>query len=230
MSLENAIARLLCDTTFRRRIAAGDLDDLDPDAREALTDIDVARVEAAAIAVVREVRTRRHRGVGSLEEIYAAVLGEVSEPAREALFARFVASRSYAAHGGSAEDPGLSLEEAFARFLLDDCDGFSVDVVDRTFLRAFTRSLAICGEPSFAVPSRVLRRARGWCVVAHGPTLFAAIDGRALEGPIDDVIAAMVRSATSAGALDAAADHGLASEAGQRLFDELERMGIAPSP
>lgn len=230
MSLENAIARLLCDGKFRSRIAAGDLADLDPDVREAFADIDVPRVEAAALAVVQEARLRRHRGVGSLEDIYADVLLEVREPARVELFARFVASSAYAAHGGHAAEPGPSLEEVFARFLLDDCAGFNVDAVERAFLRALTRSLAICAEPSFSVPPRVLRRARGWCAIAEGPTLFAAVDGRALEGPIDDVIAAMLRAGTSARALAAAAEHGVAREAGRRLFDELERMGIAPWP
>lgn len=224
MSLERALAQLLCDASFRARVESGDLTGLDDDAREALATIDEPRVRAAAAAIVREVRARRHRGVGTLEEIFGEALAHFGEEGRANLFVRFVSSKAFAGHGRGR----TSLEEAFARFLRDECDGCDAALIERLFLRALTRSLAVCGEPTFSVPSSVQRRARGWCAVAAGPTLFAAIDGRAMEGPIDDVLAAMVRSTTSEQALAAARDRGLSQDAARRLFDALEGMGLAP--
>lgn len=224
MNLEEALGRLLCDAAFRARVSAGDLAGLDDDAQEALARIDVPRVSAAATAVVREVRGRRHRGVGTLEDMYGDALAPLEEQGRVALFARFVSSQAYQAHGRSR----TSLEEAFARFVVDECKGFDAAVVERLFLRALTRSLAICGEPSFSVPALLQRRPRGWCAVTAGPTLFAAVDGRAIEGPIDDVIAVMICAPTSDAALDGAIGNGLSHEAALRLLDALRGVGLAP--
>lgn len=228
MNLEQALARLLCDASFRARIAAGDLSGLDDDAGEALASVELARVDAAATAVVREVRGRRHRGVGTLEEMFADALVTLDEPARSSLFRNFVASRAYAAHGSSGDRRGLSLEEAFARFLLDESEGFRTDVVEQLLLRALTRSLAICSEPLFTVPSCLRGRARGWCAVTSGPVLFAVVDGRAIEGPIDDVLAAMLKEDDAAAARSAASQAGVTDDAAERLLRELDRMGLAP--
>lgn len=228
MNLERALSRLLCDPAFRARVGARDFTGLDEDAREALADIDMPRVEAAAIAVVREVRGRRHRGVGTLEEMFADVLAHLDEGARSVLFTRFVASRAYAAHGGRGEGRGVSLEEAFARFVIEECEGFAAGVVERCFLRALTRSLAVCPQPSFSVPATLRRRGRGWCAVTEGRFLFAVVDGRAIEGPIDNVLAVMLQADDASTALAAAASAGVSVDDAERLLRELERMGLAP--
>ncbi len=224
MSLESGILRMLADDGFRRRALPIDVASLDDDAREAFAGVDAARLEAAAAAFRRHVRTRKHRGVGSLEDAFSDALRPLGLAERDDLFRRFLASPAF--HEGAS--PPRCAEDQFARFLLADVNACDPRLVRGALLRAVTRTLAIHGEPAFQLPDGVERRARGWCAVTDDLVLFAAVDGKALEGPVDSATAAMLRARSEQDALAVAATHHLSGAAATRLCEALAKLGLAP--
>lgn len=224
MSVESAIMRMLTDEGFRGRALRSGATGLDDDARQAFAGLDVARLEAAAAAFTRHVRTRKHRGVGSLEDAFAAALRPLATAERDELFRRFLASPAFHETTSRAR----CVEDLFARFLLADAETCDPRLVTAALLRAVTRTIAMNGEPAFRLPDGIERRARGWCAVTEDLVLFAAVDGKALEGPVDVPTAAMLRARSERQALAAAASHGLSREAATRLYGALEQLGLAP--
>src|SRR5262249_8145531 len=166
--LEEALAALLYDDHARKRLRAGEAAD------PRFAAIDMGELEEAARAVRRMVRGRTHRGTGGLEAWFPRTLA----PWRHAhppdiepddLLTRVCSSSS--SRAWSELGDGISLEEAFYRFFLDEGIG-SARVLEEELFSAVVRALAIAPAARFEWPAGV-RRAPGGCyAVTRGRVLY----------------------------------------------------------
>jgi hypothetical protein len=195
-SLSDALEALLYQPGERDAFFAGDRSRfvLSPEDEDALQTIDRDQLLSAAKLARMHILERRHRGVGSLLEMFQKTLSswKAEDPTREVddLARAFVASAPFDAYRTNAfGGRGLCLEEAFFRFAEEHAIG-SEPVRHREYALAVLRGLATVVDPSFVVPEIVRRAPRGYYVVLpHGPTLMALLDGKFIEGPITPFIA-----------------------------------------
>jgi len=193
LALDVALDRLLRDRAYRADFLAGRWDALGLDAEglDAVRAIDPEFLARTAHRLREEVRTRKHRGTGSLEDLFPKTIAawgaaHPEDADRSELFSRFVESDAYASwrdvpHAGE----GTSLEEAFYRFA--EVQGVGDPAVrEEEFLTAVVRALAVCPEPSFLVPPEVHRAPGGWfAVTSRGvPLLVAATRDSFAKGPV----------------------------------------------
>jgi hypothetical protein len=170
---------LLTNGAARAALARGELDPI-------FDTIDTEQLERAAVLLRRDVLKRRRRGAPALVDQYAETLvGQDVDAIAEA----FVRSRHFAdyrelPHG----EPGLCVEEAFFRFLGDAGVG-ERSVRVREYLRAAAQALVVQPNPAFAIPRPFRRAGGGWVAIDEGPTLYAAVGGRFVQGPVPPVVA-----------------------------------------
>ena len=74
LTLDQALDRLLRNRQDREDFLAGRWDEVCDEDREALRSIDPEMLVRTAHRLREDVRTRRHRGTGSLEEVYARTI------------------------------------------------------------------------------------------------------------------------------------------------------------
>ena len=196
MTLDRALDRLLRHRADRAAFLAGGWDDaVDRDDLLALRAIDPELLGRTAHRLREEVRTRRHRGTGSLEDLFPRTIAawtalHPEDTDRSELFALFLESHAYETwrdvpHAG----PGACLEEAFYRFV--EAQGIGApEVREEEFLVAVVRALAVCPDPSYVVPREIQRAPGGWFAITtrSGPILVAATRDRFAKGPVATLI------------------------------------------
>jgi hypothetical protein len=154
----------------------------------------MGELEEAARAVRRMVRGRTHRGTGGLEAWFPRTLAawRDAHPADvelDDLLTRFCSSPS--SRAWSELGDGISLEEAFYRFFLDEGIG-SARILEEELFSAVVRALAIAPAARFEWPAGV-RRAPGGCyAVTRGRVLYAALDGAYVYGPVTALVAELL--------------------------------------
>lgn len=124
--------------------------------------------------------TRDARGCGRLETIYRDAVGRAlaTRSDVDAILRDFFASPSAAEWSEVPwSNPGRCLEDAFGRFLAPGSD---------EHLTACARALAVHPDPPFTAPDGFVRAPGGWFALGgdDGTTLFAALHGRLVTGPI----------------------------------------------
>lgn len=201
LPMNDLLERLLVD---RRWLDAFLADDpslaLDRAQAEALSTIDREQLVATADRMREDLLKRQYSGSGGLLKLFPKTIDgwRTDHPADERLMVLMDAFMASDAWLDYRELPwageGACLEEAFFRF----CDSGDIgDARDREaeFLGAVTKAVGLCPAPAFRIP-RELRPARaGWFAVstrAPIPTLYAAVAGRVVAGPITPFLAALL--------------------------------------
>jgi hypothetical protein len=147
--------------------------------------IDTAQLERTAQKIQRDTLRRRRRGAPPLVEQFAATLANESiDPIATA----FIHSEHYAAYREvPSGPPGLCIEEAFYRFL--DAHEIGPAQMRRVeYLRAAGQALVVHPRPAFTIPRPFVFTAGAWVAFAEGPTMFAALPGRFVQGRVPRVV------------------------------------------
>jgi hypothetical protein len=202
LTLDRALDRLLHRRADLAAFLAGGAAHLDvsPEDLATLRTADPAQLERTAARIRRDLLARRHRGSSTLAELYPRTVDawRAANPDcadLTALADAFLESPSGDAYreldrSGSA----LSLEEAFYRFAEERALGEG-KAREAEFLAAMVRALVTTPSPGFALP-RELRRCPGGVFAvstrATTPALFAAVDGRVLQGAITPFLAELL--------------------------------------
>ena len=145
-----------------------------------------------------QLMARSTHRLGRLQDLYPHAIAawcsdHPGEEALDRMLQAFVSSEA----GESWSElpwavPGRCVEDAFGRFLAPGSG---------EHLRACARVLAAYPDPDFEVPEPFQPAARGWFTidVRDTPTLYAAIDGRCLIGPITPLLSQLLAGHRPAG-------------------------------
>lgn len=161
---------------------------------------------------------RTHRGLGSLADLYGPALALwTGDP--DALYREFLDSergRSWTEVPWAV--PGRSAEDAFGLYLRG-CPWLDPVVAERLHLSAVAKLLTLHPEHDFVHPETFRAVSGGWAAMGSDGTLYAAVHGRLVTGPLPPRLAALM--------LDepvelAAPDRAVALAA-------LAKMGLAPA-
>jgi hypothetical protein len=238
--MNHVLEALLYRKADREAFLAGDLARfaLSAEERDALSTIDKEQLETAAAMARDHVFERSHRGVGTLVQMFRETIEAwlAASPGRllPALADDFVASphfHAYRTHAFAGQ--GIGLEEAFYRFAEDESIG-SAAVRLRECAVAILRGLLITPRPVFSLPAFVRSAPRGFYVVAPAdapsdapasePMLYAALDGKYIEGPITPYIARLLTHAPGGESVEP-----LPEPERRAVANELVRLGLLPS-
>lgn len=215
ITLDLALDRLLHKRAYRQAFLDDDQHalDLSDDDRRALATIDRRQLVLAAERVASETLSRKHRGCGSLLDLFPQTIAawHRSHEAEQAPGPRLPSQRSERAlsfafldseaFDGYREHPyaglGLSLEEAFYRFCEAENVGEPI-VREREMLAAIIRALSITPTAEMRWPDGLRRTPDGqgvFAVSSRGtPMLFAAVGGRFVTGEITPFLADLLSS------------------------------------
>lgn len=175
--------------------------DLAPVDAEALVALD----RDALVDVARQIRADllrwRQRGSGGLLDLFPRTIAahRAARPDDDGLAALVEAFLDSPASDTHRELPfagaGCSLEEAFYRFAEQAGLGDAA-TREEEFLAAIVRALAVSPRPDFLLPAEVRPASAGHFAITarSGPTLFAALAGRFVRGPITPFLAALLTS------------------------------------
>lgn len=233
-TLNEVLERLLVDRAARDALFAGDRALLGVDAAvwRDLQTIDHEQLRQTAEKLRDQILSRRYRGSGDLTTLFPATIAawraahpEDAELTR--LAEDFVASAAYATYrefsfGGA----GLCLEEAFFGFACAEELG-EPHLREREALAAMVRALAVNTPPAFAVPEAVRRGPRGYWATTTPPgpiALFAAVDGRVIEGEITPFLADLL--AAAAPPAEIANRHGVTGDVLDAALGKLRTLGL----
>lgn len=206
-TLDHALDRLLHDSELRRRFASGEpLFSLDADDAEALAGVDVTQIDGMAAMLRERVWRAAHRGGTTLAETFPETVAawtraHPDDVDHARLVDAFVASEAFEAHRPVARGGlGPCVEEAFFAWCAREDIG-EASVRAREFMGAVTRALAVCPEADFTVSQAFRRVPGGWCAVLDGdaPTLYAAVQGRCMTGPVTPLVARLLNGETPDG-------------------------------
>lgn len=169
--------------------------DLAPDDAAALATLDRAELVRTATRIRDGLLHTPHRGSGSLLDRFPRTLAAHRDDLA-ALAEAFLDSPAFDEHRALPfAGPGRALEEAFFRFA--EAAGLGDPATrEAEFLAAILRALAVDPDPDFLVPD-VVRAAPGGrfaVTTRSGPTLFAALAGRLVTGPITPFLADLLRA------------------------------------
>ena len=182
--LEQALAALLYEEGARERLRAGQAED------PRLQGLDVDELDEAARGVVRMVRDRVYRGTGGIEAWFPRTIAawRASHPddgELDDLFAGFCASPS--CRSWREADAGISLEEAFYRFLVG-AGVIDAAITEDEFFGAVVRALAVTPKARFEWPAAVHRAPGGCYALTRERILHAAHDGKYVHGPVTPLV------------------------------------------
>ena len=217
--LEHALAALLYDAGARERLRAGEADD------PRLVGLDVDELDEAARGVIRMVRERVHRGTGGVEAWFPRTIAAWRDAHPEdreldELLAGFCASPS--CRSWREADVGISLEEAFYRFLID-ASNIDPAITEDEFFGAIIRALAVTPEARFEWPAPV-RRAPGGCyALTRDRILHAALHGKYVHGPVTPLVGALLEGEPAPAI---AGRHGLSAVEIAGVAQALRAMGL----
>lgn len=198
--------------------------DVSPEDAAALATIDRAELASTARQILARVFTTSQRGCGDLRALYPGTLA--ADVDMHALAAAFLESEAFDAY---REVPfagvGCCLEEAFFRFA-EAHDLGDPATREREFLAAIIKALVTSPDPDFTVPAEVRRAPAGhFAVTTRGePTLYAALGGRHVTGPITAFLAELLRAPDDAEAV--ARRHGVANDVLAAALAHLAELGL----
>lgn len=138
-----------------------------------------------------QILSRSARGVGKILDLYPNAVrvwceANPCEDPLDAMLVAFLSSpegRSWSEFAWAV--PGRCVEDAFGRFFARG---------SREHHIACARVLAVCPDPPFLIPEGWRRAPRGWLTVSGSPpSLYAAIDGRLVQGEITPLLASVLR-------------------------------------
>ncbi len=227
ISLDVALDRLLHKPSVLAAFLARGPAALDVSAEDAaaLATIDTAELAATARQILTSIFKSSQRGSGDLLALYPRTFA-ANGGTREQLAAAFLESRAFDAYRDVPfAGAGCCLEEAFYRFAEEHGLGEPV-VREGEFLAAIIKALVVCVEPDFIVPAEVLRAPGGSFAVTTRaePTLYAALGGRYVTGPITPFLAELLRSPDAAE--EVARRHGVAPEVLVASVEHLTGLGL----
>jgi hypothetical protein len=233
ISLDVATDRLLHKASYRKAFLDGDyaLLELSPEDLAALLPLDREQLTETAEAVRRSLLERKHRGSGGIRATYPETLFAWLEREGESdmnRFAdRFMESAAFDAyrevpHSGT----GLSLEEAAFRFFESEQIG-DPGTREREFLAGICKALALNTEPAFSVGAPLRQVPSGWFAVSrYAPIgLFAALDGRYVQGEITPFLADLLTSGQTAEQV--AEQHRVPAAVVEAATAKLKALGLA---
>ncbi|HVK70348.1 MAG TPA: hypothetical protein VM694_38105 [Polyangium sp.] len=233
ISLDQALDRLLHHRSYREAFLEGRVDELDVSEGDlrALQSIDPEQLRRTVERVRVDVVQRRHRGSGGLLTIYARTLDawratHPEDHELEELLASFLESPAFDAYRAhSHAGPGVCLEEAFFRF----CDARGIGdgaVREAEFLTAMMKARLMSPRPDFTLPAEVRVVPEGVFAVGKraGPTLYAAVRGKLVLGPITPFLAELLLSDEDP--VEIARKHHVAAIVLQASLEHLAGLGL----
>lgn len=203
MTLDQVLDRLLHHRSYLEAFLAGRVSEQEMSAEDlrALQTIDPVQLRKTAERVRAEVFRRKHRGSGGLVDLFPCTIAawKTAHPEDVELnefAARFLESPSFAAYREtSLAGVGTCVEEAFFRFCENQHLGDSA-TLEAEFLTAMMKALLVSPRPDFLLPAEIRSISQGFFGVSkHGvPTLYAALRGNLVLGPITPFIADLLLS------------------------------------
>lgn len=182
--LDEAFATLVYDESSRASLTN--------EASSALRSLDVDELRSFGDLCATALVERKHTGTGTLTDVFPQAFSRWKErgQSERELARSFTANHARAAVEGMTEFPGPSLEQAFARFAIDERLLSPVEA-DLALARSLARTIAITEEPAFRLPAMFEPCPGGVRAVigTSPPTLIAVVDGKVIEGPLTDLLA-----------------------------------------
>ena len=233
ISLDRALDQLLHHRSYLNAFLSGRVDALDvsADDLQALLCIDPVQLEKTAQRVRAEVIQRKHRGSGGLLALYPRTVEawkahHPQDHDLEELLSQFLESPVFESYRETSfAGSGVCLEEAFFRFseALGIGDGATLEA---EFLTAMMKALVVSPRPDFTLPPEVCLVQDGFFAVSQRgqPTLYAAVRGKLVLGPITPFIADLLLLTDEP--LEIARKHGVAISVLQATVEHLAGMGL----
>lgn len=199
--------------------------DVSPEDAAALATIDTAELASTARQILGSIFNSSQRGSGDLLALYPRTFA-ANAGTLEQLAAAFLESHAFDAYRDVPfAGAGCCSEEAFYRFAEERGLGEPA-AREGEFLAAIIKALVVCPDPDFIVPAEVQRAPGGRFAVATRaePTLYAALGGRYVTGPITPFLAELLRSPDAAA--EVARRHGVATEVLVAALEHLAGLGL----
>jgi hypothetical protein len=234
IGLDEALDRLIHRRSFRVDFLAGRTGSLGlaEEDLEALASISPEAIEREAASVREDLLRRRHRGSGTLRDLYprtlvAWTLAHPDDADFVELLSRFMESDSFARY---REIPfagrGLCLEEAFFRFCEAEEIGEAADR-EAEFLGAMIKAVLTSPDPDFTLPAELHASAAGFFAVATRgaePILFAAVATRMMTGSLTPFLADVLLREEDA--MRVAERHGVSPDVAEAALAKLRALGL----
>lgn len=183
-------------------------------------------LSALSTAVISGVITRAHRGVGTLLSTFSPVFDawDAAHPDADigAAFARSPFARRWRADTHATAR--LCLEDAFARFAESQVL-VAQDVLIHCLLAAVARALVVDPDPLFVVPDAFCGEPGRWIAMGPDLTLYAAVHGALMTGPVTPLIASLL---TGVPPKDASQVHAVPLDAVLKTRDALRDRRLLP--
>jgi hypothetical protein len=234
IGLDDALDRLIHRRSWREAFLAGRTEALglvDEDL-EALASLSPEELEREAASVREDLLRRRHRGSGTLRDLYPRTLAAwtVAHPDDAdfvELLSRFMESGAFE---GYREIPfagrGLCLEEAFYRFCEAEEIGEAADR-EAEFLGAMIKAVLTSPDPDFTLPAELHATAQGFFAVAERgaePRLFAAVARRMITGALTPFLADLLLRDENPTCV--AERHGVSGAVAEAALAKLAALGL----
>jgi hypothetical protein len=227
VTTEQALALLVHSARARERWRAGELV-LEPGVEADLATLDHATIESSAATVRRHVLARHHAGIGTIADAFPRTIAawrarhgadhDLDELATKLLDSD--AATEWRETAGHSD--GISLEETFYRFAEAEQLG-DADVREAEWLATAVRMLALDHDPAYLIPANIHRHPGVVWALDHRtpPTLYAAVSGKILIGPVTPLVGELL-----AGATPEAVEGGVTAEAAHLVRRRLCELGL----
>ena len=224
-AIDVELERLLYRRDYRRAFCEGQLEIPE------LSGLDRGVLDRLAERIVREVFARKYLGSGSLLDVYpgtikAACRAISGEQALLELGYAFLESAAFERH---RELPftgvGIAIEHAFFEFTEHAELGDPV-LREHEFLAAMIRLLVVSPRAAIELPDGIHPLKSGFYAVSERgrPTLFAALGGRYVSGPLTPFLAELL--APDARPAAVAARHGVEQPVLKQALSQLSALGL----
>jgi hypothetical protein len=235
IGLDHALDRLIHRRSWRQAFLAGRTEALglaDEDL-EALTSVSREALERQAASVREDLLRRRHRGSGTLRDLYprtfaAWTVAHPDDPEFVELLSRFMESHAF---DGYREIPfagaGLCLEEAFFRFCETEEIGEAADR-EAEYLGAMIKAVLTSPDPDFTLPAELHASVGGFFAVATRgaePRLFASVARQMITGALTPFLADLLLR--EGDATRVAERHGVSPAAAEASLAKLATLGLS---
>ncbi|MDD9971949.1 MAG: DUF692 family protein [Myxococcales bacterium] len=232
MRLDDHLSRLVWNIRTRESfLVSGQLSAANDPERRHLAQIDAEELRSLARQATSALLARAQPGVGSLKECFgdAFAAWRKRHPADrdfQHLAETFCANHGQEVREGMTVERGSSLEQAFAEFA-QTAGLLAPRAAALALAKAVARAWLVSQPLAFTIPSSFQRCGTGVFAVIDGdpPFLVAAIGGQLLEGPITELIAALL---TGTPPEQAARDQQVDEEVALATAAELRQLGLLP--
>ncbi len=200
-AVEDALVAVLFNVDQRQKLHNGDDLGLSSQLAADLRTPSRCDVDALADEICTRLTQRANRGVGRLQNAFPKTIAACTQASGEApLFEAFLASPE-SAPWMPVPFAGLGpcLEQCFADWATQQ-PWADDDVVLHELLTAVCRALATDPTPAFVPPTAFRGQPGHWVAVTIGasPTVFAAVQGKVVTGPITPLIAGLLQGQSDA--------------------------------